>query len=296
MYWTDYRVNRIRRANLDGSAVEDLVVTTLDNPYGIALDVAGGKIYWTDAGTEKIQRADLDGSHVEDLVTVGLQSPRGLALDVVGGKMYWTDRTSDKIQRANLDGSGVEDLVTPATSGLADSHRDGLALDVVAGKMYWTDRELGRIQRANLDGSGIEDVTEAGGAPYEVALDGEGKLYWTDLDRGIPARRPGRLRRGVAGGHGHLRSAQHCRGWQRRCDLRGRRLPQRGEAERDSAFQPRRHRWRSARPARHARCPGDSARRCRRQDLLDGPQPRRSQGKSQDPTRETSTAPAWKTF
>ena len=109
MYWTDYGVNRIRRANLDGSAVEDLVITTLDNPYGIALDVAGGKIYWTDAGAEKIQRADLDGSHVEDLVTVGVVNPRGFALDVTGGKMYWTDRDLGTIERANLDGSEVED-------------------------------------------------------------------------------------------------------------------------------------------------------------------------------------------
>ena len=136
--------NRIRRANLDGSHVEDVVITTLDNPYGIALDVAAGKIYWTDAGTEKIQRANLDGSQAEDLVTVGVVNPRGLALDVAGGKMYWADRTSDKIQRANLDGSEVEDLVTPATSGLAHSRRDGLALDVGAGKMYWTERALGR--------------------------------------------------------------------------------------------------------------------------------------------------------
>ena len=120
-------------------------------------------------------------------MTVGVDNPRGLALDVAGGKMYWTDRhLSDKIQRANLDGSEVEDLVTPATSGLAHSRRDGLALDVGAGKMYWTERAPGRIQRANLDGSDIEDVTEAGGAPYEVALDdAEGKLYWTDVNRGI---------------------------------------------------------------------------------------------------------------
>ena len=49
MYRTDWDVG-IQRANLDGSAVEDLVITSLDNPYGIALVVAGGKIYWTDAG------------------------------------------------------------------------------------------------------------------------------------------------------------------------------------------------------------------------------------------------------
>ena len=111
------------------SSSQDWVV-----PYGIALDVVGGKMYWTDIGRDKIQRANLDGSHIEDLVTQGLWAPGGLALDVVGGKMYWTDWGTDKIQRANLDGSHIEDLVTQGLIGPS-----GLALDVVGGKMYWTD-------------------------------------------------------------------------------------------------------------------------------------------------------------
>ena len=64
--------------------------------------------------------------------------------------------------------------------------------------MYWTERVLGTIQRANLDGSDIEDVTDGGGAPYEVTLDvPSGKMYWTDLDAGNPARQPRRHRRGA---------------------------------------------------------------------------------------------------
>ena len=115
IFWTDSGTDKIQRANLDManlevSNVEDLV-TGLDRPLGIALDVAGGKLYWTNWDTGKIQRANLDGSNIEDLVT-GLVSPDGIALDVAGGKMYWTDFGTDKIQRANLDGSDVEDLVT----------------------------------------------------------------------------------------------------------------------------------------------------------------------------------------
>ena len=131
--WTDDDTDKIRRANLDGSNVQ-ILVTGLGVPYGIALDVVGGKMYWTDIGRDKIQRANLDGSHIEDLVTQGLWAPGGLALDVVGGKMYWTDWGTDKIQRANLDGSHIEDLVTQGLIGPS-----GLALDVVGGKMYWTD-------------------------------------------------------------------------------------------------------------------------------------------------------------
>lgn len=90
MYWTGTDPvlgGVLRRANLDGSGVENLV-TGLGLVNGIALDVAGGKMYWVDL-TGKIQRANLDGSGVEDLVTTGLDLPFGMALDLtsppVGG-------------------------------------------------------------------------------------------------------------------------------------------------------------------------------------------------------------------
>ena len=175
MYWADSVADKIQRANLDGSNVEDLVTEGLSDSDGIALDVAGGKMYWTDTETDKIQRANLDGSNIEDLVT-RLERPPVIALDLSGGKMYWTDVKTNKIQRANLDGSNIEDLVT----GLGNP--DGIALDLSGGKMYWTDWEANKIQRANLDGSNIEDlVTEGLGDPNVIALDiSSGKMYWTD--------------------------------------------------------------------------------------------------------------------
>ncbi len=177
LYWTDWGTDKIQRANLDGSGVEDLVSGAgLDGPDGLALDMAGGKLYWTDAGANKIQRADLNGANVEDLVT-GLGIPYGLALDVSGGKMYWTNRQTNKIQRADLNGANVEDIVT---SGL--TFPGGLALDVSGGKMYWTNPGANKIQRANLDGSGVEDLVTSGvSSPTGLALDvSGGKMYWTD--------------------------------------------------------------------------------------------------------------------
>ena len=70
MYWTNTSLHpgpwpgldKIQRANLDGTNVEDLVTTGLVAAHGIALDVSVGKMYWADAG---IHRANLDGSNVE---------------------------------------------------------------------------------------------------------------------------------------------------------------------------------------------------------------------------------------
>ena len=184
MYWPDVSTGKIQRANLDGSNVED-IVTGLNAPVGVALDVPGGKIYWP-VGTSsgKIQRANLDGSNVEDLVT-GLDGPFGITLDVVGGKMYWpvpassAKLQSGKIQRANLDGSNVEDLVT----GLGEPL--DIALDLAGGKMYWVAarpglEEFGKIQRADLDGSNVEDLLTDLGVTIGIALDVPGgKMYWT---------------------------------------------------------------------------------------------------------------------
>ena len=177
LYWTDWGTDKIQRANLDGSGIEDLVSGAgLDGPDGLALDMAGGKMYWTDAGANKIQRADLNGANVEDLVT-GLGIPYGLALDVTGGKMYWTNRQTNKIQRADLSGANVEDLIT---SGL--TFPGGLALDVSGRKMYWTNPGANKIQRSDLDGSGVEDLVTSGvSSPTGITLDiSGGKMYWTD--------------------------------------------------------------------------------------------------------------------
>ena len=43
MYWVDSGTDKIQRASLDGSNVEDLVASGLSDPRAIALDVAAGR-------------------------------------------------------------------------------------------------------------------------------------------------------------------------------------------------------------------------------------------------------------
>ena len=187
MYWTDSRTDKIQRSNLDGSLIEDLVVTGLDIPRGLALDVTGGKMYWVDSGTHKVQRANLDGSGVEGLAASQPGWLRTLALDIPGQKMFWTD--DGVIMRANLDGSQVEIY-------LEGGDPSGLALDPDGGKIYWTDTGGSRIWRMNLDGTHIDNIFGGLNIPRGLALDlAGGKVYWAD---------PGtvRIQRGnLDGGH-----------------------------------------------------------------------------------------------
>ena len=101
------RTAKIRRANLDGTDIQD-VIATGDYPYGIALDLVNSKIYWTESS--RIRCANLDGTNAQDLVD-GLNNPNDIALDVEGDKMYWIDTQSNKIQSANLHGIGVQDVI-----------------------------------------------------------------------------------------------------------------------------------------------------------------------------------------
>jgi hypothetical protein len=42
MYWADEEVDKIRRANLDGSNIEDLVSAAIMKPRALALDIVSG--------------------------------------------------------------------------------------------------------------------------------------------------------------------------------------------------------------------------------------------------------------
>lgn len=120
VYWTDLNFRRVVRAGLDGSG-EHVVLSGLDSPRSIALDVGGGKLYVTDSMS--IRRANLDGTSLETLVPPGAARPGAIAIDPRGRKMYWTVlQPSSLIRRANLDGTGVEDIVTQgldAPNGIA---------------------------------------------------------------------------------------------------------------------------------------------------------------------------------
>ena len=80
----------IRRANLDGTDVEDVIdretrTTNSDIYYTgkLAIDNKRQKIYWTERSEGKIKRANLDGTGVEELLS-SLVAPSSIALSFGG--------------------------------------------------------------------------------------------------------------------------------------------------------------------------------------------------------------------
>lgn len=195
LYWTceesfENDARRIRKADLDGSGIADLIAYPSGNPVISLNDVAVapsiGTLFWTSQTTNpttgRVQSTDLRFGGVETVVDSVLAGPRGIALDPQGGKMYWNDLPNTnffgigRILRSNLDGSDVETLLTDAAAGPY-----AIALDVAAQQMYWTDFFQDAIFRANLDGSNPEVVLAfQDQVPYGLALDPTaGKMYWT---------------------------------------------------------------------------------------------------------------------
>ena len=82
IYWTPCSLRFIRRANLDGTEVEDVIVSQ-GIARTLAIDHKGQKIYWTEPSEGVIRRANLDGTEVEELLS-GLVVPGSIALSFGG--------------------------------------------------------------------------------------------------------------------------------------------------------------------------------------------------------------------
>jgi hypothetical protein len=171
VYWGSLNLNKIGRANPDGSDVEANLVTGASEPWGVATDAK--HLYWANEQGNTIGRSSLDGSNIEANF-IPAAEPTGLA--VAEGHIYWISPGQRSIGRAKLDGSQVEAEFIPGVEAFA-----GLAAS--SEFIYWGDTSgLGSIGRARLDGSDVEeafvDPTEPI-VPYGVAVD-LGHVYWAN--------------------------------------------------------------------------------------------------------------------
>lgn len=133
VYWAS---DTIKRANPDGSEIENLGLTTVSNA-DIALDLTNDKLYFSDWWTNSIRRANLDGSSPE-IVVNSITNPAGISLDLINNKLYWVNNRIfseiKKIQRSNLDGNNIEDIVTDGFDNCQH-----VLVDNNSGRIFWTD-------------------------------------------------------------------------------------------------------------------------------------------------------------
>ena len=179
--------SKIVKSDLDGTNMEDVITADLNNPWGIALDVAGGKMYWTEQfPSNKIRRANLDGTNLETVVTGGqLSNPAGIALDLTNNHIYVANTSGSRILQYNLDGTNGPNFLFQT---LPSVQPWDVAIDLTNKKVYWTDQNGRKIERADLpSGSNKETVVDLSAVEGDnrirsVALDvPKGKMYWTNV-------------------------------------------------------------------------------------------------------------------
>jgi len=117
VYWVETGAGRLRRAQLNGSNVQD-VLTGLSNPRDLALDLEHGRVYWN-LGNGNMWRANLDGTNSER-IDFGSTSDGFLTLDRLDRKLYYLDYRG--IVRADLDGTHRELVIPDYGVGLAVVH------------------------------------------------------------------------------------------------------------------------------------------------------------------------------
>jgi hypothetical protein len=176
-YDADIPNGRIWRMNPDGSGLDSLAGGILD-PYGIALDVAGGKVYWVDdAGN--VSRANLDGSSPEiGLINMADGWMRAIALDVANNTMYFYEVNNEILYKASLNGTNVAPLIE-GVYGYA------IMVDTENDKLYFDDQNSPGLKMSNLDGTNIQTVDTTDTRIYGMAIDHvSNNLYWTARDAG----------------------------------------------------------------------------------------------------------------
>ena len=87
VYWTDVSEEAIKQIYLNqtGAAVQNVVISGLVSPDGLACDWVGKKLYWTDSETNRIEVANLNGTSRKVLFWQDLDQPRAIALDPAHG-------------------------------------------------------------------------------------------------------------------------------------------------------------------------------------------------------------------
>lgn len=197
IYWCDTFHQKIRRCNLDGSQIENLISSGIQSPRALALNPAEGKMYWVDwwgpSIYSSIHRANLDGSNPEMLLESPalVDKPRSLAVDSQAGKLYWIEKIEGvfHVRRCNLNGNNLESF--PIQPGPV--HVNSIALDPQAGKIYSAGGMInlggtGRIYRFNFDGTNLETLVTIP-PPAEIdyvtflniTLDLQhGQMYWAE--------------------------------------------------------------------------------------------------------------------
>lgn len=181
IYYCDLQTTnagKVLRMDLDGSNIEELL-TGLTSPYGVALNLAEGKMYIADG--PNVSRANLDGSgYQKEFINVAGGAMRAIGFNSKTGQIYFYEVNVENLYSAKSDGTGAAIIVEEA-------YGYGMFVDEVNEKIYYDDRNESGLMQANLDGTGVVKVANFSGSRggSGIAVDySTNKLYWAETNLG----------------------------------------------------------------------------------------------------------------
>jgi PKD repeat protein len=185
IYYCDFQSSnsgKIWRMDADGSNLTELL-SGLASPYGIAINLAEGKMYIADG--PNVSRANLDGTGYEKtFINVPGGAMRAIGFNKKTNIIYFYEVNDENLYAAKSDGSGVGMVIEGA-------YGYGMYVDEVNGKIYYDDRNKTGIMQANLDGSGIVKIVNVsgnrGGSGITVDYK-DSKVYWAETNNGFIKR------------------------------------------------------------------------------------------------------------
>ncbi|MGC4234346.1 MAG: DUF5050 domain-containing protein [Niabella sp.] len=185
IYYCDFQASnsgKIWRMDADGGNLTELL-SGLAAPYGIAINLAEGKMYIADG--PNVSRANLDGTGYEKtFINVSGGAMRAIGFNTKTNIIYFYEVNDENLYVAKSDGSGVGMAIEGA-------YGYGIYVDEVNEKIYYDDRNSTGIMQANLDGSGIVKIANVtgnrGGSGITVDYK-DNKVYWAETNNGFIKR------------------------------------------------------------------------------------------------------------
>ena len=170
--------DRVIRANLDGTGVNQFFVTGLTGARGISVDRANELVYYSHDGG--LSRINFNGTG-NTLISATPAGSESIRVDSANGFVYYTDDGSGQIKRINTNGTGD----TVLSSDALYFNPEGIDINPDTGTIYTTNQGTtsnGTVVTSTLLGASPSAIITGAlsHGPEDVAVDTiNNKIYLT---------------------------------------------------------------------------------------------------------------------
>ncbi|VDN01460.1 unnamed protein product [Thelazia callipaeda] len=187
-YFSDARNYTIKKREVHGEIVKEVIDHELSNCEGLAIDWTAGNLYLSDQGLLHIAVLKVAQPKLRKVIIEGnLSNPRAIVVHPAKGYIFfadWIDSstitttiTKAKIERSKMDGSERKVLINRAIHW-----PNGLSIDYANDWLYWCDAFHDKIERIRFNGADRQIILkgESLDHPYGLAVY-KSFIFWSEF-------------------------------------------------------------------------------------------------------------------